>query len=109
MRSAGDAAVRCPTRQLANRSQSNIFVYEFLVTPGMSLNFGDTSTMGAFHGAEVPFVFGDVAELIGEDERRIATTMGCHWRSFALHGDPNVEDCGTVPWPRYNEVGSPVL
>jgi len=92
-RSAGDAAIRCPALRLAERAGGAAFVYLFAVTPNTSVNFGNTSVMGAFHGAEVPFVFGDDFELQPGHERQISAAMGCYWRSFAKHGDPSAEAC----------------
>lgn len=109
MRSAGDAAIRCPTQLLAEVAKGKSFVYRFSVTPDFSVNFGNTTVMGAFHGAEVPFVFGDDFELSSGHERRVSAAMGCYWRSFAWHGDPGVEACGGVAWPQYSDEGHPVL
>lgn len=44
---------------------------------------------GAFHGAEIPFVFGYPAELGTEAEVKLSKTMGCYWSNFAHTGDPN--------------------
>jgi len=103
MRSAGDKAIMCPTRKLASQVHSSTYVYRFDVTPTYSVNFPDTSVVGAFHGAEVPFVFGDKFELKTEREQALSAIMGCLWRSFAHHGDPGRDNCGTPQWPPYNE------
>jgi len=94
MRSAGDVAIRCPLRRLAQRVSGKAFVYEFSVVPTSSLNAGNTSVLGSFHGAEVPFVFGDSFELSTDHERDISAAMGCYWRNFACNGDPSIGlDC----------------
>ena len=46
-------------------------------------------TLGAFHGAEVPFVFGVAPELKTDGERALSRAMGCYWRNFVHRGDPN--------------------
>lgn len=111
MRSAGDAAIRCPSLELANTvvaTNGTAFVYEFTLTPSRSVNFRNTTVLGAFHGAEVPFVFGDKFELDEGWEQQLSAAMGCYWRNFISDGDPNSSPCtgAQVPWPRYNKTGS---
>lgn len=101
MRLAGDVAIRCPARKLAFRGPQRTYVYHFTLTPQMSFNFGETLTVGAFHGAEVPFVFGYQGELKTDTERALSATMGCYWRSFMHHGDPNKGSCGPQ-WPQFS-------
>ena len=66
---------------------------------------------GAFHGAEVPFVFGDQFELTTEVERAASRAMGCWWTNFAATGNPNLGNAAglqrtlplavlTVPLPK---------
>lgn len=93
MRSAGDAAILCRTRQLLRAGASNAgtgsWWYYFKATPIFSYNFDDMAPMGAFHGAEVPFVFGVPGELKSDGERSLSAAMGCYWRNFAASGNPN--------------------
>merc|ERR1719498_146861 len=68
MRSAGDAAILCRTRELLRAVQkqgSNAWWYYFTHTPNRSYNMGDLKFFGAFHGAEVPFVWDDSFEITG--------------------------------------------
>jgi carboxylesterase type B len=60
---------------------------------------------GAFHGAEVPFVFGDQWELTTPAERALSKAMGCYWATFAQSGDPNSGSCSDVVWPKYTVAG----
>jgi len=115
MRSAGDNAILCPTRSLARAASAlnaKVWLYWFTLTPKISVNYDNTSTIGAFHGAEVPFVFGDQFEITGPEEKRLSDMMGCYWMRFAYTGDPNVgPPCdhfkgNPVPWPAY-QFGSP--
>merc|ERR1719440_867116 len=63
---------------------------------------------GAFHGAEVPFVFGDSFELKGKGEMALSQAMGCYWVNFATTGNPNrgpsscSEKLGLPEWPLFN-------
>jgi carboxylesterase type B len=118
MRSAGDIAIRCPARLLAKRiaaqaaaigASPQAFVYLFSMVPKYSMNYNLTKPpigkYGAFHGAEVPFVFGDSWELVTDEERGLSKAMGCFWATFAQTGDPNRNSgsgrCSHVAWPKY--------
>jgi len=101
MRTAGDAAIRCPSLRLAENAPGAAFVYYFTMTPKLSVNFPNTSNFGAFHGAEVPFVFGDDFELQPGAERKLSKAMGCLWSSFAQTGNPSNGACGSNSWPTW--------
>ena len=91
MRSAGDYAITCRVRQAAQalqRSGHRVYTYLFAHTPSFSENYEDLPYLGAFHGAEVPFVFGDQFELKTDGERSLSASMGCYWRNFCT-GNPN--------------------
>ena len=76
---------------------------------------GDLPSMGAFHGAEVPFVFGYPKELSSDGERTLSKTMGCYWTNFAETGDPNKGACSTVngnpliAWPQTGTDGDAIV
>lgn len=110
MRSSGDFSFFCPARMVAKTVADggfgSAFFYWFTLTPSFSVNFADAYRYGSFHGAEIPFVFGDTFELNTTVERDLARTMGCWWATFAQTGDPNTPDdsgrrCSNVTWPRY--------
>jgi hypothetical protein len=55
----------------------------------MSVNWPTgTQGLGAFHGAEVPFVFNDGFELMG-GEHNLSDSMSTYWTNMASSGDPN--------------------
>ena len=92
MRSAGDSTMLCPTREMLTASSAlnnNVFWYFFIATPIRSVNMQGIEYYGAFHGAEVPFVFGDQFELSSDGGRALSRAMGCFWTNFAATGNPN--------------------
>ena len=95
MRSVGDSAILCRARDLlaaARKQGAPAWWYLFTATPIASVNVpsADLRQIGAFHGAEVPFVFGDVFELSSDGERHLSAAMGCYWTNFATTSNPNV-------------------
>jgi para-nitrobenzyl esterase len=58
---------------------------------------------GAYHSAEVPFVFGNL-DVHDWDwtaaDRRLAEEISSYWARFAKEGDPNGE--GRPDWPRFD-------
>jgi len=94
VRAAGDRAISCPTDGMAQQlawAGHPVYTYSFLITPNRSVNAAPSSmrALGAFHGAEVPFVFGDASELVRPAEREVAAAMGCYWTNFAYNSNPN--------------------
>jgi len=97
-RAIGDACFYCWVKAFADRltldsplqqNGSSVFHYYFTHTPTVSLNMQNLEMYGAFHGSEVPFVFGFPPELGTDAERFLSNAMGCYWSNFAHSGDPN--------------------
>jgi para-nitrobenzyl esterase len=61
--------------------------------------------LGAFHGVEIPYVFGSTGLFAGlgaieQADLDLSDAMMGYWARFAATGDPNGE--GAVPWPPYD-------
>jgi para-nitrobenzyl esterase len=100
----GDAVLACPAVRTAAvlRRWVPVHEYEFdhapdpfvLPTPGIDL--------GAFHSAELPYVFQGPVQSSGNiaftpAERHLAATVSGAWARFAATGDPSG---GGLAWPR---------
>ncbi len=105
----GYSAFVAPARRLA-RSMADlggrVYLYEFTrARPGTP-----AARFGAFHGAEIPFVFGTFGHLspvgsadVDGVDRALSQAMMGYWIRFAAAGDPNGD--GRAPWPRYASRG----
>ena len=65
-------------------------------------------TMGAYHGAELPYVFNTHDDWLPTDEhdRQLTNSMQSYWVSFAKTGNPNsADDQTTIPaWPAFTST-----
>lgn len=63
------------------------YLYHFTRVPPR----GPATRLGAFHGLEIPYVFGLAPKLPGTDatDRALSAAMSGAWVRFAATGDPN--------------------
>lgn len=74
------------------------YVYVFAAAPPR-----EGQTVGAFHGAEVPYAFGSRPWFCGgPEDKRLASTMPDYWSAFARTGDPNRTVNPRVFWPMFD-------
>jgi len=105
----GYSSFVAPARRLARSMAeigSHVYLYEFTrVRPGTP-----ATRFGAFHGVEVPFVFGTFGRLfpagpgeVDAADRALSQAMMGYWIRFAATGDPNGDVAAA--WPRYASRG----
>ena len=90
-----------------------VYLYSFDRAPPVPEGaFGagiDARRAGAFHGAEIVYVFDTLAAqprwAITADDRRIAAQMSGYWANFITTGSP--DGPGLPAWPPYNEATGP--
>jgi para-nitrobenzyl esterase len=70
---------------------------------------GRGERLGAFHGSELAYVFGNFPYRINYQDldRQLAETIETYWTNFARGGDPN--GAGLTAWPIYDPEKDNVL
>lgn len=117
-----DLVFACPTRRtadaLANAGRP-VWLYEFAFPPinpdlDVALLGGccnnDPPEPGVFHGAELPFVFGNsgpLGQLSTEAARRLSRQVQAYWDAFAATGEPAVDN--QLAWPAYGAANRQFL
>jgi len=108
---AGDNGIAYPTWLWAQAQTSfghaPVYLYMFDHAPSLRPGaFGpvfDVHLAGAFHSAEIPYVFGTLGAradwMITPQDRQVAGIVHAYWANFIRHGDPNGR---RLPkWSRY--------
>jgi para-nitrobenzyl esterase len=98
----------CPGYLMAGavrQAGGRAWVYRFTrVRPGPG-----GEQLGAYHGAEIPYVFDthDAWFATDDADRRLTETIMAYWVNFARTGDPNVN--GLPAWPAYDRAAARVM
>ncbi len=103
---ANDIVVACPVgamAELSNEQGAHVFVYRF----ERSIPGKGEAELGAFHGIEIPYVFGALRNPTWQwlpftaDDASLSTLMQTYWTNFAKTGSPN--EAGLPPWPEWSD------
>ncbi len=98
----------CPALRLAEYARENekaAYLYYF----DRVRDSDYARNIGAYHGAELPYVFDKHDEWLPTDDvdRRLTNLMQRYWTNFARTGDPN--DAGLPVWNGFREEGEHAL
>ena len=93
------SSARFAAREMSE-SRNDVYLYEF-ARAALPL------PMGAFHGVELPYVFGTLdlftwTGAVREKDRDLLATIRGYWTRFATTGDPNGQ--GAPAWPAYEST-----
>ena len=98
----------CPSRDLAariNETGGRAWVYYFdRQRPGEG-----GRQLGAYHGAELPYVFDRHDDWLttGDRDRALSSVIMDYWVRFATTGNPN--GAGATGWPAYSGTSPEIL
>lgn len=89
-----------PTERVAHSMPAAVYAYCFTRVPKTRL----AAQCGAYHGIEVPYIFGNLDRTLGYDDEDfvISGRMMHYWTMFARNGFPDPPD-GTT-WPPYDKI-----
>ncbi len=111
MAAVGHGGFVCPTRRAARaitKAGGSAYHYHFTYAPPGAL-LGDG--LGAFHAAEIKFVFGRPSLLLPQpltdDEIVLSNAMMGYWSRLAAGGDPNGKNA--IVWPKYDAAKDETL
>jgi para-nitrobenzyl esterase len=99
----GDLIFSCPTRSFLQAVSAHVDTraYFFSEAPDWLQHYAEYENWGAFHTAELPFIFGTNPEYYSEPEQALSQIMQAAWVSSV--DSPTVEGIGD--WPLFVEGG----
>jgi para-nitrobenzyl esterase len=66
----------------------------------------EKQTLGAYHAAEIPFVFKSAEAALGDsdEDKVLSDYMATYWTNFAKSGDPSLPAAVPTLWPSYQDT-----
>ncbi len=100
-----DSFFSCPalsTDQSLIQQNNVIYAYEFAdeTAPSFLPSDGVSFPMGAFHGAEVGYLFSNPLQHLNWTQKTLSDQMIGYWSHFAKTGNPNY--FGAPNWPQFD-------
>jgi para-nitrobenzyl esterase len=101
-----DLVVACPVGAMATLTHATgqqVFVYRF----DRSIPGKGQAELGAFHGLEVPYVFGALHDPAWQwlpltaDDAALSNLIQTYWTNYAKSGNPNAQRLPN--WPAWND------
>jgi len=87
--------------------KSPAYLYSFTHVPPMP----DSKYLGAYHAAEIVYVFKNIAGsdrvTYGPDDTKVSEAVSQYWVNFATTGDPN--GANLPEWPKYDAETQPAM
>lgn len=116
-RDAGFAAGIYRAAQLHARNGAPVYLYHFERRSPFrpDQHFAEiepASRLGAYHAAEIPYVFGTLDALDRDFQpvdRALSERLQTAWANFATWGDPNGPPKAPALWPRFHDGAAQVL
>lgn len=108
----GDGFMACNIHQISNALSKWTPVYAYTFTyPDASFVLPEMRKLGAFHSAELQFVFHAPMNWFRShfsgDELNLTNAMMDYWARFAYTGNPNRSEL--LPWPLYSDDKKQIL
>ena len=99
----GDLTFSCPTRSFLEAISPHVDAraYYFTESPDWLAFYPDIANWGAFHGAELPFVFGTNMEYYSASEQTLSNAMQDAW--IRTLNQPAIDPVGD--WPIFGASG----
>lgn len=92
-------------RKQSSLGKSKAYLYYFDQHPDYAVG-SPQEGYGAWHGRDVPYVFGHLNDLQNETpteaDRKTSDLMVTYWTNFAKYGDPNGQ--GVPAWPAFSDA-----
>ena len=106
-----DGFFNCPARRQGFALSRHVPVWSYQFDYEQAPFFIPWADLGAFHSAEIQYVFGMPMTFFRGDfaagEQELAGSMMAYWQQFADHGNPNGN--GPASWPVFDERDQTLL